>query len=89
MFWLWSFLVFVGSWVVGVFGFCQIIGSVRIAKFRRTLLTVITVTIWSVLLLFLIFAVHLWLFNYRIACYLGLAIAFVMSFNTGKNGPER
>lgn len=88
MFYVWSFVVGFCSFAVGVFGFCQIIGSIRIRHFRPVRLTVITILIWSAILIAGAIIVHIVLSDYIIAYYIGTGISFICSLGTGKNGPE-
>lgn len=85
---LWFALVFVVTFFVNVFGFCQVVGSLRTIKIRGVGMTTFTLIIWLSILALLCLAVHVWLDNYKFAYYISVAISFLLSLNTGKNGIE-
>ena len=85
---LWSILVGIVSFIVGIFGFCQIVGVIRTRHYRMRGTVILTLTIWTVILGFATFAVHVWLYDYRIAFYIAMGVSLLLSWNTGKNGPE-
>lgn len=89
MFYVWSFVIGLCSFAVGVFGFCNLIGSIRIRHYRTTALTITTVLVWSVILAIGAVVVHTLLADYTLAYYIATGIALIMSWNTGKNGPEQ
>lgn len=91
------------SFVVGVFGFYQIIGSIRIAihqrkereaieelggRVRPISLVLFTVLLWTAIIAFAIFAVHTWLSNYNVSSYIGFGIAFLLSLRAGESKEE-
>ena len=84
MVYVWMFLVFIGSFVIGVWGFCQIVGSIQQAAVRGPVLTTITISIWSIILVATAIAVHCWLYDYRIAYYIGTAIGLLGTLRAGK-----
>lgn len=94
------FVIGLLSFVIGVFGFYQIIGSIRIAIFQRKerdtieelggrvrpiSLVLFTVLLWIIISAFAIFAVHMWLPNYKVSTYIGFGIAFLLSLRAGKS----
>lgn len=76
------------SFIVGVFGFAQITGSIRCAKIRGPVMTAITLLIWSVVLLVVLFVVRHFLAKYSLALYIAYIISFILTLGTGKNGIE-
>lgn len=86
--WLWNILVGIGSFIIGVFGFCQIIGVIRTRHYRRFGAIMFTLTLWIVILGFTAFAIHMWLYDFRIVYYIATGASLLLSWNTGKNGPE-
>lgn len=85
---LWLVLVFVVTFFVNIFGFCQVVGSLRTIKIRGVGMTAFTLIIWIPLLLLLCLAVHTWFADYKTAHYISAGISFLLSLNTGKNGVE-
>lgn len=77
---LWLLILF-GAFVVGTFGFCQIVGTIKYFKYRSPGLLAVTLLIWLAILGFGAFAVLTWLNNYKAALFIGYAISFLLSFN--------
>lgn len=67
MFYLLIFVAFVISWIFGVFGFSQIIGSLQ-TKQKGFLFTIL---IWIILLGAVYFGIRHFLGDYIIGCYIG------------------
>lgn len=76
---LWFVVLFL-SFVVGVFGFCQIIGSIQTRQ-RAFLLTIV---IWGAILVGGYFIVLRFLPDQMIALYVGYGISLVKSLTAGK-----
>ena len=76
---LWFVVLFL-SFVVGVFGFCQIIGSIQTRQ-RAFLLTIV---IWGAILVGGYFIVRRFLPNQMIALYVGYGISLLKSLTAGK-----
>ena len=76
---LWFAVLFL-SFVVGVFGFCQIIGSIQTRQ-RAFLLTIV---IWVAILVVCYFIVRRFLPDQMIALYVGYGISLVQSLTVGK-----
>lgn len=89
MFYVWSFVIGFCAFAVGAFGFPQIIGSIRIRHYRPASLTATTILIWSAILIAGAVIVHTLLSDYTVAYYISTVISLIMSWNTGKNGPEQ
>lgn len=86
--WFENIIVGIVSFIVGVFGFCQIIGVIRTRHYRVMGTIIFTIVLWTAILGFSFIAVHEWFYDYRIAFYIAMGISLLMSWNTGKNGPE-
>lgn len=95
---LWGFLVFAGTFVVSVFGFCQIIGSIRVAFKQKEMKdfieyyngrlispasTAFTIIFWLTILVLACLAVHSWLNDYRIPYYIATGLTFLLSLKSG------
>ena len=88
MFYVWSLIVGFCAFGIGTFGFCQIIGCIRIRNYRPASLTAVTIIIWFVILLAGAVIAHTLLSDYTVSYYIGTGISLIASWNTGKNGPE-
>lgn len=75
-------VVFFLSWIVGIFGFCQIVGTLKFLKKFSLGSALITIVLWVVILGFGAFAVIKWLNDQAIAMYIGYGIALIQSFKT-------
>ena len=72
-----SFIItLIVSYVVGLFGFAQIIGSIQNAK-ERGAMTIVTIVIWSVILIGLYYVVTHVLAIRALPLIIGYAISFV------------
>lgn len=78
------------SFFVCMFGFMQIVGSLRTINIRGFGTTFITIFIWVCIILGLGWLVYSFLYAQRWAYSIAAGIAFVMSIysNVGKNGVE-
>lgn len=86
---LFAVVLFV-SFLIGTWGFCQIIGSLRTVRIRGLFMTLFTIILWSAILIGGAIAVHRWLYDCRIEYYIGTGISFLMSLRSdvGRNGVE-
>lgn len=77
-----KFLLFIAilfiSFVVGSFGFSQIIGCI---KYTRNKLAAFTILLWIVILALVFLAVYSWFNNYLKAIIIGYAISFLLSLS--------
>ena len=80
MFYVLLVVVFCASYVVGVIGFCQIIGSIQTRQ-RAFLLTIV---IWVAILVGGYFIVRRFLPDQMIALYVGYGISLLKSLTAGK-----
>lgn len=76
------------SFIIGVFGFAQITGSIRCAKIRGPVMAAITLLIWGAVLLGVFFVVRHFFEDYSLALYIAYIISFILTLGTGKNGIE-
>ncbi len=79
-----GFAVLAVSWLVGVFGFSQIIGSLQNLKVRHPGMSAFTIIIWVVILAAVCFVVHRFFVGYRILYYIGTGISFLLVLSAGK-----
>ncbi len=76
------------SWIIGVLGLCQIVGTFRTLQYRKVGTSIITVSFWIIVLTTVATIVHVWFNEYKVAFYIAMAISLLLSWNTGKNVPE-
>lgn len=86
--WLWMILIFVVSFVIGVFAFCNIIGVIRTRYVRAKATVIINIIFWCIILGITCFVAHFWFFKFIVDYYAGTIVSLFMSRNSGKNGPE-
>lgn len=84
MFYLWFVLIAFGSYLIGAWGFPQIVGSLQYARLRGPGLTLFTIVVWLAILAAAAVCVHLWLFPYRVGYYIGTALSFFATLGAGK-----
>lgn len=70
------------SFFLGVFGFCQIVGTIKYFKNFNFLSALITLIIWVAILGFGFYAVTNWLPSCKTALYIGYGISFILSLGT-------
>lgn len=72
------------AFVIGVFGFCQIIGSFQDFHIRGVGMTAFTIILWAVILIASFFAAKSFFADQLIAYYIGTGASFLMSLKAGK-----
>ncbi len=77
-----SAIVLLLSFFVGIFGFCQIVGTIKYFKNFSFLSALITIIIWGAILGFGFYTITTWLPSCKTALYIGYGISFVLSFST-------
>lgn len=70
------------SFLLGTFGFSQIVGTIKYFRNFRLGTAMFTVIFWCAILGFAAFAVTSWLKNYFGALYIGYGISFLLSLGT-------
>lgn len=80
---IWSVIVFI-SFFIGVFAYSQIVGSIQNIKQRGFVLTLITISIWSLILFFEYKLAIKFISNQIMAFYIGNAISFIAVISQGK-----
>lgn len=80
---LYAVLVFAVSFVIGTFGWCQIIGGLQNFRSRGPVM-LIAIVVWSAILLGAYFAVRRFLSSQLTPFYFGLGISFLLSLRAGK-----
>lgn len=78
------------AYFIGVWGFCQVVGSIRAAKIRGAKLTAFTTIIWLAILGGVAALVHALLYQHRIAYYIGTGISLISALGSsvGKDGVD-
>lgn len=79
--WLWNTLVGIITFIVSIFGGCQIIGSIRARHTRPIRLTAFTIILWLILLIAFSVIIHLWFYEFKTAYYIATVIGFILSLN--------
>lgn len=74
---IFSIILFL-SFLIGNFGFCQIIGIIKYLKISKSLSTLL---LWTLILGLGAFVVIKWLNYYSTALYIGYGISLILSFN--------
>ena len=74
------------SFAVNLFGFSQIIGSLRTIQIRGFKLSFITIIIWVIILVLFFFLINNFFVKYIIGYYIGLVLGLIMSLGSGSNG---
>jgi hypothetical protein len=77
-------IVLAVAFVIGVFGFCQIIGSFQNIHIRGIGITAFTVILWAVILIAEFFVAKSFFADQMIAYYIGTVVSFIMSLQAGK-----
>ena len=70
------------SFILGTFGFSQIIGTIKYFHNFRLSSALYTIILWSAILGFGAFDVITWLSKYAIALYIGYGVSFLLSLGT-------
>lgn len=77
------FVVILGlSFFIGIFGFCQVVGTVKYFRNFKLLSALITIILWGIILWFGFYAVRTWLPSCKTALYIGYGISFLLSLGT-------
>ena len=69
------------SYIIGVFGFAQIIGSLRSVRNRGIALTIFTCVLWIAILGGAAAIVICWIKQHEIALYIAYGISFITSLS--------
>jgi len=77
-------LVAIISYVLGVFGFSQIVGSLQNIRSRGVGLTIFTVCLWCAILVIAAILVHRFFYPQRIGYYIVTVISLVQVLAYGK-----
>lgn len=79
------YIVFLAiAYFIGVFGFCQIIGTLQRVGTPDFSKGVFAMFFWTVIIVASIILMHTFFFEYLTAFYIGLAISLLMSLSAGK-----
>lgn len=89
MVYVWNSVVIFVAFIISMWGFYQIIGSIRCAKFRPPKWTFFTIIFWLVILGGVSVAAHLWLGYLLNAYYIGTALGFLRSLGAGKSQQDK
>ena len=74
---------------IGIFAFGNIIGVLRTLRSRSIGMNILPLVVWSIILGILAFIIHKWFFGYVGGFYTGIIVSIILSWNIGKNGPEK
>ena len=77
---IWSVALFMIGFMVGIFGFYNIIGSFRTSQFR---FAIVAALFWLIILGSVSWGAYAWAEDYLLAYGIGLAIAFLSSLRAG------
>lgn len=77
-----NFVIFALSFFVGIFGFCQIVGTIKYFSSFRIASALFTVTFWGIILTLGFMAVDTYLNEYKIATIIGYVFSFLLSLGT-------
>ncbi len=77
-----NFIILTLSFLLGIFGFCQIVGTIKYINNFKLSSAIFTVILWQVILALGAFAVIYWLDEYIIALCIGYGVSFLLSFTT-------
>ena len=77
-----NFIILTLSFLLGIFGFCQIIGTIKYINNFKISSALFTVVFWLVILALGAFAVIYWLDEYITALCIGYGVSFLLSFTT-------
>ena len=72
------------SYAIGVFGFCQIIGSLQNIRVRSVGMTAFTIIFWLAILVGAFFFAYRFLSEQIVAYYIGIGLSFLSSLGAGK-----
>ena len=70
------------SFIVGTFGFAQVIGTLKYFKNSKLGSAMFTIVLWLIILCAGAFVVLKFLNNYAVALYIGYGVSFVLSLGT-------
>lgn len=79
-----NIIVFVISYLIGVFGFSQIIGSLQNIKERGMKMTIITSTIWIIIIGVAFFVIYSKFNSNLISSVIAFGISFFQVLGSGK-----
>ncbi len=74
----------IGAYVLGVFGFAQIIGSLQNASRRGTAFTLFTIVLWTVILIGGWFLMHTFAPSHKIVYYIATGISLLQILGAGR-----
>lgn len=70
------------SFIVGVFGFSQIVGTIKYFRTFSVLSALFSIALWAGILGFAAYTVITWLNYAKVALYIGYGISFLLSLGT-------
>ncbi len=81
---LWLFLMLAASFLIGAFGFPQIVGSLQTVKQRGLGITIFTITLWGAILIVVGVTAYTKFPNLRLAYYIGTGASLLSTLKAGK-----
>lgn len=70
------------SFLLGTFGFSQIVGTLKYFRNFKLSSALFTIILWGLILGFAAFAVINWISDYKIALFIGYTVSFLLSLGT-------
>ena len=77
-------LVGAGAYILGVFGFAQIIGSLQNVRARGIWMTLFTIILWSAVLVVGWFLMHTFAPSHSVIYYIATGVSLIQILGAGK-----
>lgn len=77
-------LVGVGAYILGVFGFAQIVGSLQNVRTRGIGITLFTIILWSTILVGGWFLMHTFASSHSVIYYIATGVSLIQILGAGK-----
>ena len=78
------FLVGIGAYILGVFGFAQIVGSLQNVRTRGMGMTLFTIILWSAILVGGWFLMHTFAPSHSVVYYIATGVSLLQILGAGK-----
>jgi uncharacterized membrane protein YidH (DUF202 family) len=77
-------IIAIATWALGVFGFSQVIGSIQNFKQRGAAASIITISIWIIILGAGYYTVNKYFSSSIVGLYIGYGVSLINVFMSGK-----
>ena len=77
-------LAFFICYIIGVFGFTQIVGSLQNIKNRGIPMTLFTISVWTIIVGLTVFIIYSKFNNCMVPCVIAMIISFLQTLFAGK-----